>query len=121
MATEDRMSAVYDAVPTQLSPAWHSDGHFHFDRNLLLSLFSAQIDRGSTRVAAAGGWAIALDVWAATELRRAGVESDLVWPRASVPRTMPWDLSRAQARLRLSRNAGERAAQERILADLERI
>ncbi|PKQ25262.1 MAG: hypothetical protein CVT64_10570 [Actinobacteria bacterium HGW-Actinobacteria-4] len=33
--------------------------------------------------------ALALDVWVAHELRRAGVDSNAVWPRASKPRVMP--------------------------------
>lgn len=33
--------------------------------------------------------ALALDVWLAYELRRAGFESDAVWPRASHPRILP--------------------------------
>src|SRR4051812_31186738 len=106
------MSAVYKAVPDQLTAAWDSEDGFRFDRGLLLRLFEAQIQRGGTAVAATGAWAIALDVWAATELRRAGIEPDLVWPRAVIPRTVPWDLARARPRLKLSRNATERAAQE---------
>ena len=33
--------------------------------------------------------ALALDVWVAYELRRAGFEPDLVWPRAHAPRILP--------------------------------
>ncbi|GAS87802.1 hypothetical protein [Mycolicibacterium brisbanense] len=33
--------------------------------------------------------ALALDVWLAYELRRAGFDSDAVWPRAAEPRIMP--------------------------------
>lgn len=33
--------------------------------------------------------ALALDVWTAYELRRAGFEPDLVWPRATAPRILP--------------------------------
>lgn len=33
--------------------------------------------------------ALALDVWTAYELRRAGFEPDLVWPRATPPRILP--------------------------------
>ncbi|TKJ26444.1 hypothetical protein [Blastococcus sp. CCUG 61487] len=33
--------------------------------------------------------ALALDVWTAYELRRAGFEPDLVWPRANPPRILP--------------------------------
>ncbi|TDW26909.1 hypothetical protein [Cryobacterium psychrophilum] len=36
-----------------------------------------------------GARALALDVWLAYELRRAGFEPDAVWPRASHPRILP--------------------------------
>lgn len=37
--------------------------------------------------------ALALDVWTAYELRRAGFDPDRVWPRASPPRVLPYDVS----------------------------
>lgn len=37
--------------------------------------------------------ALALDVWTAYELRRAGFHPDRVWPRASAPRVLPYDVS----------------------------
>lgn len=37
--------------------------------------------------------ALALDVWVAYELRRAGFDPDAVWPRASVPRVLPTSLA----------------------------
>lgn len=37
--------------------------------------------------------ALALDVWTAYELRRAGFDPDRVWPRASAPRVLPADIS----------------------------
>jgi hypothetical protein len=37
--------------------------------------------------------ALALDVWTAYELRRAGFHPDRVWPRASAPRVLPFDVS----------------------------
>lgn len=37
--------------------------------------------------------ALALDVWTAYELRRAGFNTDAVWPRASHPRVMPGPIS----------------------------
>lgn len=37
--------------------------------------------------------ALALDVWTAYELRRAGFESDRVWPRARAPRVLPIDVA----------------------------
>lgn len=37
--------------------------------------------------------ALALDVWTAYELRRAGFHPDRVWPRATPPRVLPFDVS----------------------------
>lgn len=37
--------------------------------------------------------ALALDVWVAYELRRAGFDADAVWPRASAPRVLPSTVS----------------------------
>jgi len=37
--------------------------------------------------------ALALDVWLAYELRRAGLEPDAIWPRASHPRILPMSVS----------------------------
>lgn len=38
--------------------------------------------------------ALALDVWVAYELRRAGFDEDAVWPRATHPRILPMPISR---------------------------
>src|SRR4051794_11457911 len=116
----DRMSAVYAAVPTNLTSPWDAAGRFRFDRNLLKALFAAQVATGGTAVAATGSWAIAMDIWIATELRRAGLDPDAVWPRRELPRTLPQGLSRARQRVRLSRNVAERQIQLKMLADLER-
>ena len=37
--------------------------------------------------------ALALDVWTAYELRRAGFDPDRVWPRAKPPRVLPYDVA----------------------------
>ncbi|GIF76496.1 hypothetical protein Asi02nite_60140 [Asanoa siamensis] len=37
--------------------------------------------------------ALALDVWAAYELRRSGFSPDVVWPRAEAPRVLPTDVA----------------------------
>jgi hypothetical protein len=37
--------------------------------------------------------ALALDIWTAYELRRAGFEPDRVWPRATSPRVLPIDVA----------------------------
>jgi hypothetical protein len=43
--------------------------------------------------------ALALDVWTAYELRRAGFESDAVWPRADTPRVLPGPIANLLANL----------------------
>jgi hypothetical protein len=55
--------------------------------------------------------ALALDVWVAYELRRAGFTPDLVWPRAHAPRILP---STLVAMLRLA-NAQQRKALQEML------
>ena len=37
--------------------------------------------------------ALALDVWTAYELRRAGFHPDRIWPRAEAPRVLPYDVA----------------------------
>jgi hypothetical protein len=121
MAEGDRLSAVYAAVPDGLSSPWQQDGSYRFDRSLLRDLIAVQVSGGSALVAASGGLAIAVDVWIATELRRAGIEPDAVWPRPERPRLLPASLSRASARFRYSRNASERAIQKAAIEQLERL
>jgi hypothetical protein len=72
------MSAIYAAVPPQLSQPWDAGGAYRFDRGLLLSLIEVQLAGGSALVAASGGLALAVDVWIATKLRRAGIDPDAV-------------------------------------------
>ncbi len=43
--------------------------------------------------------ALALDVWVAYELRRAGFDPERVWPRSEAPRVLPDEISRFVARL----------------------
>ena len=43
--------------------------------------------------------ALALDVWVAYELRRAGFHPDRVWPRASAPRVLPVEITEFVERL----------------------
>jgi hypothetical protein len=114
------MSAVYEAVPAYLQPPWDAEGRFRFDRNLLATLFAAQLAKGGTDIAATGSWAIALDVWIATELRRAGLAPDSVWPRAVPPRTLPQGLSRARDRVKLSRDSIRRQVQVETIEQMER-
>ncbi len=112
------MSAVYAAVPAQLTNPWEEGGQYRFDRQLLCDLIGVQVESGSALVSATGGLAIAVDVWVATELRRAGLEPDTVWPRADQPRVVPQALSRAAASFSYSRNSATREVQEATIARL---
>lgn len=49
--------------------------------------------------------ALALDVWLAYELRRAGFEPDAVWPRATHPRILPVPISKLLAALPIPERA----------------
>lgn len=118
VTADDRMSAVYAAVPAQLSNPWQKGGLYRYDRQLLTDLIAVQVAAGSAQVSATGGLAIAVDVWIATEFRRAGLDPDAVWPRAERPRSVSQALTRAASTFRYSRLAPERAIQEAAIAQL---
>ncbi|MEJ7785649.1 MAG: hypothetical protein WKF96_12665 [Solirubrobacteraceae bacterium] len=118
MTDEDRMSAVYAAVPAALSSPWSPGGVYTHDRELLRRLIEVQVQSGAAQQSATGGLAIAVDVWMATELRRAGIDADAVWPRAQRPRSLPHTLTRAAAGLSFSRNPAERALQQQTVEQL---
>lgn len=72
------------------SNPWHLSGDelaFQPDYPTLQRLLAVPLLLGST--SQSGIPALALDVWAAYELRRAGFEPDSVWPRAGHPRILP--------------------------------
>jgi hypothetical protein len=92
------MSAVFEAIPEDLTNPWVKGGRYEFDRDLLLGLIDVQITGGSAGVPATGGLAVAVDVWIASELRRAGIASDAVWPRPTRPRLLPQALAGAASR-----------------------
>lgn len=112
MAKPDRMSAVFDAVPSELAAPWKSDGSYQCDRDLLLKLVDVQIKGGSAGVPASGGLAVAVDIWIATELRRAGIGTNAVWPRPNQPRMLPQSLAAAVDRFKFAKTADVRATQE---------
>lgn len=60
--------------------------------------------------------ALALDVWTSYELRRAGFAPDQVWPRASVPRVLPQEISTLLAGLpkAMQADVAERIAAGRV-------
>jgi len=112
------MSAVYEAVPDSLTSPWKADGKYEFDRKLLLDLIDVQIQGGAAGVPATGGLAVAVDVWIATELRRAGIQPDVVWPRTSQPRVLPQALASAAGRFRYARDDEARDVQEATIQSL---
>jgi hypothetical protein len=118
VTTDDRMSAVYAAVPAVLSNPWQPGGVYSYDRQLLTDLIRVQVDAGSAQVSATGGLAIAVDIWVATEFRRAGLDPDVVWPRAERPRAISQALIRAVSEFRFARSGAERAIQEATILQL---
>jgi hypothetical protein len=112
------MSAVFGAVPADLTAPWVDGGRYRFDRDLLLRLLQVQIKGGSAGVPASGGLAVAIDIWIATELRRAGIDPEIVWPRQAQPRMLPQSLAKAVKRFRYANDEKVRAAQEATIAKL---
>lgn len=109
--------ALYDALiaraaePDYSNP-WHtsSDGRLQYrpDYDTLTRLLGVPLllDASSQ----SGVPALALDVWTAYELRRAGFEPDLVWPRAQPPRILPSTL--------VALRAGATAKQRLVLDEM---
>jgi hypothetical protein len=112
------MSAVYAAVPAKLTNPWKKGGDYKFDRSLLRKLIGVQVAGGSAMNAPSGGLALAVDVWLATELRRAGIAADAVWPRETRPRVVPQGLSKAAEDFSFSGTETTRTIQEQALAKL---
>lgn len=72
-----------------LASPWAGDTYGP-DYALLEELVSIPVASGAT--SETGRFPKAFDVWVAHELRRAGFDSDEVWPRATRPRVLPRDL-----------------------------
>lgn len=85
---------MFDAIVAE-SPfrdvnPWHTDGTFSPDYPALRRLLAVPILLGAE--SRSGVPALALDVWVAYELRRAGLDPDAVWPRAEAPRVIDRDV-----------------------------
>jgi hypothetical protein len=85
--------ALFDRI-VELAPndnPWHRDGsgllEYQPDYHTLQQLLAVPLMLGAT--SQSGVPALAIDVWTAYELRRAGFEPDAVWPRATPPRVLP--------------------------------
>ena len=70
---------------------------FAADYDTLSALLGVPVLLGAT--SQSGVPALAVDVWVAYELRRAGFDPDAVWPRAEEPRVLPSELLRFAERL----------------------
>lgn len=69
---------------------WTTEGSFSPDYDALRKLLAVPILLGAE--SRSGVPALALDVWVAYELRRAGLDPDAVWPRAEAPRVVDRDV-----------------------------
>jgi len=85
---------LFDAIVAEAPAAgtnpWLPDGGFVPDYATLARLLAVPLRLGAeTR---SGVPALAVDVWVAYELRRAGLDPDAVWPRAEPPRVVDRDV-----------------------------
>jgi hypothetical protein len=112
------MSAVYGAVPSELGSPWSAVGSYHFDRELLQDLIAVQLKAAGDGAANTGALAIAVDVWIATEFRRAGIEAGAVWPRTERPRILSQAFASAAARFKYARDPSVREIQEATVDQL---
>jgi hypothetical protein len=116
-SSKDRMSDAYTAIPAELTSPWNERGKFAFDEDLLLRLITVQDDGGDSK-ANTGALALAVDIWIATELRRAAIASDIIWPRPTRPRALSQSLSSATVRFKYARKASTREVQEATISML---
>jgi len=107
--------AFADVSPDESNP-WSPTG-YTASLDQLRQLLSRCVSVGDWSGSQGGAVGIALDLWVARELRRAGYEPDAVWPREHEPRVLPASVARAIGRLspadqdssiarRIIRNAG---------------
>lgn len=88
----DRIIELASGGAQNYSNPWQSDpvtGRLSYrpDFGILEELLGVPLLLGAA--SQSGVPALALDIWTAYELRRAGFEPDLVWPRAASPRILP--------------------------------
>lgn len=112
------MSAVYSAVPSELGSPWSGVGSYQFDRELLQELIAVQLKAAGDGAANTGALAIAVDVWIATELRRAGIEASSVWPRTERPRILSQAFASAAERFKYAKDPSVREIQEATVDQL---
>jgi hypothetical protein len=100
----DKYDDLYAVVPAQLTPPWDQAGVYRPDYQLLHALIDVTVQNGKAFDAQTGALAAATNAWVATELRRAGIEPNRVWPRAEPPRTLPWDATAAASKVKLRKD-----------------
>lgn len=93
---KDRAWPLFDAIVERAEKRhenpWQENGTFAPDYDTLCRLLAVPLYlKAGTQ---SGVPALALDVWVAYELRRAGLEDDWVWPRAEPPRVVSRDVLR---------------------------
>jgi hypothetical protein len=103
----DKYEDLYAVVPTRLTSPWDQSGAYKPDYQLLHALIDVTVQNGKAFDAQTGALAAATNVWVATELRRAGVDPNRVWPRADQPRTLPWDAAAGAATLKLRKDPAQ--------------
>lgn len=82
--------AIVDRAALKTVNPWQADASFSPDYDTLRKLLAVPILLGAE--SRSGVPALAIDVWVAYELRRAGLEPDAVWPRAEAPRVVDRDV-----------------------------
>lgn len=82
--------AIVDRAPLKAVNPWHATKGFEPDYDTLVALLGVPLHLAATT--RSGVPALAVDVWVAYELRRAGLDPDAVWPRAEPPRVIAKDV-----------------------------
>lgn len=114
----DRLADFYDVVEEFRPAPWEEGGRFECDSELLRDLVQIAVDTGRANNAQTGGVALAVDVWMACELRRAGFDADAVWPRAEEPRALPTALAAAARDFKYQRGNHDRKLQQTTIRKL---
>lgn len=82
--------AIVERAPLKTVNPWSATKGFEPDYETLSLLLGVPLHlKATTR---SGVPALAVDVWVAYELRRAGLDPDAVWPRAQAPRVIAKDV-----------------------------
>ena len=116
--TKYRAWPLFDAIvqraPLKTVNPWSGANGYEPDYDTLCALLGVPLHlKANTQ---SGVPALAIDVWVAYELRRAGLDPDAVWPRAEAPRVISKDVlkfvdavpkkTRAELELRLRKGSG---------------